>query len=411
VGPSLLADTSLETKDLSPTNGKSILSLRQDRSANTRIDLSSAEATAEHRPQPISSQSSASPPPQAEQALHDGSRVLLSMLSSPSSSLAPGVPASAHESDIDKEKPGGSRFFPKPISTDLPAPQALPKPSIEALSAAVPSAPHAAPPSGCRLLSFASKTPQGSVGHTPPSYTGSHSPVSLSKNGMPATNSAIPSNGPSSNTHHTDNVDAVRATRGFSPFEEAREGHVMSPLDAFRRPSGAPPGDRNAFVHMNLEQVDVPIGGPLPSHSAPYEQMNTGLAAAKGSRFAKFFDGKGRDAQPGMGKAPMGGPAPAQRGELSGYNGIPNGNPDARAMEDIFAMLSNSAHVGFFTFYPSSALISFLGSEASYATRSVGFRCCTFQSSLQSSPPSKLTRPLPTLSRPCPPGFIVRQPS
>ncbi|KAG1723906.1 hypothetical protein EDD22DRAFT_961909 [Suillus occidentalis] len=107
VGPSLLADTSLETKDLAPTNGKSILSLRQDRSTNTRIDLSSAEAAAEHRPRPISSQSSASPPPQAEQAqaLHDGS-------------------PSAHESDIDKEKPGGSRFFPKPISTDLPAPQA-----------------------------------------------------------------------------------------------------------------------------------------------------------------------------------------------------------------------------------------------------------------------------------------------
>jgi hypothetical protein len=214
VGSSLLADTSLETKDLAPTNGKSILSLRQDRSANTRIDLSSAEATAEHRPQPISSQSSASPPPQAEQALHDGSRVLLSMLSSPSSSLAPGVLASAHESDIDKEKPGGSRFFPKPISTDLPAPQALPKPSIDTLSAAVPSAPHAAPPPGCRLLSFASKTPQGSVGHASPSYTGSHSLVSLSKDGMTATNSTIPSNGPSSNTHHTDNADAVRANRG-----------------------------------------------------------------------------------------------------------------------------------------------------------------------------------------------------
>lgn len=411
VGPSLLADTSLEAKDLSPTNGKPILSLRQDRSANTRIDLSSAEVTAEHRPQPISSQSSASPPPQAEQAPHDGSRVLLSMLSSPSSSLAPGIPASAHESDIDKEKPGGSRFFPKPVSTDLPAPQALPKPSIEVLSAAVPSAPHAAPPPGCRLLSFASKTPQGSVGHTPPSYTGSHSPVSLSKNGMPASNSTIPSNGPSSNTHHTDNIDAVRANRGFSPFEEAREGHVMSPLDAFRRPSVAPPGDRNAFGHMNLEQVDVSIGGPLPSHSAPYEQMNSGIAAAKGSRFAKFFDGKGREAQPGMGKPPMGGPTTAQRGELSGYNGIPNGNPDARAMEDIFAMLSNSAHVGFFTFYPSSALITLLGSEASYTTRSVSVRCCTFQSSLQPSPPSKPTRPFPTLSRPCSPGFIVRQPS
>ncbi|KAG1867883.1 hypothetical protein DFJ58DRAFT_768226 [Suillus subalutaceus] len=272
-GPSLLADASSDTKDSTPTN--------------------------------------ASPPlPQAEPAPHDGSRVPLSMLSSPLSSVAPGVSA------------GGSRFFPKPIPTDLPAPQALPKPSIEALSAPVPSAPHTAAPPGCRLLSFTSKTPQGSVGHTPPSYTGSHSPVSLSKNGTPASNSTILSNGPLSTTHHNDNMDAVRATRGFSPFEEAREGLGLSPLDA----------------------LTVPMSGPLPSHSVPYEQLNSGIAAAKGSRFAKFFDGKGRDSQPGMGKVPMGGPTPAQRGELSGYNGIPTGNPDARAMEDIFAMLSNSAH-------------------------------------------------------------------
>lgn len=332
VGSSSLADTSSENKDATPTN-----------------ELSSVEATAELRthlaPQPISSQSSASPPPpQADPALHDGSRVLLSMLSSPSSSIGPGVAAGARESDINKGKPGGSRFFPKPVTTDLPAPQALTKPSIEALSAAVPSTPNTVPPPGCRLLTLASKTPQGSVGVAPPSYAGSHSPVSLSKNGTPATNSSIPSNGHLSTTHHNDNLDAVRAAQGFSPFEEAREGLGLSPLDAFRRASVAPHGDRNAFGHMNLEQVDVPSSGPLPSHSVPYEQLNSGIAAAKGSRFAKFFDGKGRDSQPGMGKAPVGGPTSAHRGELSGYNGMPTSNPDARAMEDIFAMLSNSAH-------------------------------------------------------------------
>ncbi|KAG0709037.1 hypothetical protein DFH29DRAFT_890248 [Suillus ampliporus] len=324
-GPSLLADTSSETNDSTPTN-----------------DLSSIEATAEQRthltPQPMALQlSTSSSLPQADEVIHDGSRVLLSMLPPPSSAVVPGVPAGARESDVDKGKPGGSRFFPKPVSTDLPTPQALPKHSIEALSAAVPSSPHAAPPPGCRLLTFASKTPQGSVGHTPPSYTGSHSPVSLSKNGTPVINPTIPS-------HHNDNSDAVRMTQGFSPFEEAREGLGLSPSDAFRRGSVAPPGDRNAFGHMNLEQVDVPINGTLPGHSGPYEQLSSGIAAAKGSRFAKFFDGKGRDSQLGMGKAPMGGPTPAQRGELVGYNGIPTSNPDVRAMEDIFAMLSNSAH-------------------------------------------------------------------
>jgi hypothetical protein len=241
---------------------------------------------------------------------------------------------------MDKGKPGGSRFFPKPIPADLPAPQALPKHSIEALSAAVPSAPHAAPPPGCRFLTFTSKTPQGSVGHTHPSYTGSHSPVSMSKNGTPAT---IHSSGPPPTAHRNDNADAVRTTQGFSPFEEAREGLVLSPLDTFRRGSVVPPGDRNAFGHMKLEQIDVPISGS--GHPGPYEQLSSGVAAAKGSRFAKFFDGKGRDSHPGMGKAQVGGPSPAQRGDLGGYNGMPT-NPDARAMEDIFAMLSNSAHVG-----------------------------------------------------------------
>jgi zinc finger CCCH domain-containing protein 13 len=94
---------------------------------------------------------------------------------------------------------------------------------------------------------------------------------------------------------------------------------------------------------MKLEQIDVPISGS--GHPGPYEQLSSGVAAAKGSRFAKFFDGKGRDSHPGMGKAQVGGPSPAQRGDLGGYNGMPT-NPDARAMEDIFAMLSNSAHVG-----------------------------------------------------------------
>ncbi|OJA10762.1 hypothetical protein AZE42_00328 [Rhizopogon vesiculosus] len=333
VDPSLLADPSLETKDSAPTK-----------------DLSSVEIATEQRthftPQPISTQLSTSPSlPQPDTVIHDGSRALLSMLSS-SSSSTPSVPPNTHETDMDKGKPGGSRFFPKPTPADLPAPRALPKHSIEALGAAVPSAPHPAPPPGCRLLTFTSKTPQGAVGHTAPSYTGSHSPVSLPKNGTPPTNLTIQSSGPqSSSAHRNDSSDALRTPQSFSPFEEAREGLGLSPLDAFRRGSVVPPGDRNAFGHMKLEQVDVPISGTFPGgHPGPYEQLSSGTAAAKGSRFAKFFDGKGRDSQPGMGKAPVGGPPPAQRGDLGGYNGIPTSNPDARAMEDIFAMLSNSAH-------------------------------------------------------------------
>jgi len=300
---------------------------------------------------------------------------------------------------MDKGKSGGSRFFPKPIPAELPAPQALPKPSIEALGAALPSGPHTAPPPDCRLLSFTSKTPQGSVGYTSPSYTGSHSPVSLSKNGTPVINPNVPSTG-----LRNDGLDAIRATRGFSPFEEAREGQVLSTLDAFRRGSVIPPGDRNAFGHMKLEQIDVPTSGTLPGgHPGPYEQLSSGVAAAKGSRFAKFFDGKGRDPQPGMGK--VSGLSSAQRSDIGGYNGIPANNPDARAMEDIFAMLSNSAHVGCIVIYLKfTLLISVSGSKTPCTNRSVSFR---FQCpSLEPSHPDS-TWPFSALSWSNPPGLVV----
>jgi zinc finger CCCH domain-containing protein 13 len=76
-----------------------------------------------------------------------------------------------------------------------------------------------------------------------------------------------------------------------------------------------------------------------------------GFSAAKGSRFAKFFDGKGRDGAISVAKpqGPAGfassspGPGPGQRQEH--FNGALGGLTDHRAMDDIYAMLNSSSQV------------------------------------------------------------------
>lgn len=101
-------------------------------------------------------------------------------------------------------------------------------------------------------------------------------------------------------------------------------------------------GERNALGYAGAEQALVAehSAGPLPGQ--PFDGVNSGIAAAKGSRFAKFFDGKGRDSNPTTvaSKGMMGNLAtlPPQKTGALGHH-----NADARAMEDIFAMLNNSA--------------------------------------------------------------------
>ncbi|KAG9314512.1 hypothetical protein JVU11DRAFT_5309 [Chiua virens] len=110
-------------------------------------------------------------------------------------------------------------------------------------------------------------------------------------------------------SHFPPGPDSSRPNNGFSPFDEHRDAVIA-----------------NAAVSEGIHRAPLAACG----HAAPsFEPVSSGIAAAKGSRFAKFFDGKSRDHQP----APL---AKAIGLQLPQHS-------DARAMEDIFTMLNNSA--------------------------------------------------------------------
>lgn len=155
----------------------------------------------------------------------------------------------------------------------------------------------------------------------------------------------IPAQGPAP-------TESFRPPNGFYPFIDRRDGGAQVSSSDVTFHSLAFTGERTPLSQATSEQgllseLGAGFTGNVPGQSL--DSMNSGTAAAKGSRFAKFFDGKGREAQASLAsKGMMGnlGPLPptgAQKVELGGLN--PSGNAETRTMEDIFAMLNNSAHV------------------------------------------------------------------
>ncbi|KIJ68269.1 hypothetical protein HYDPIDRAFT_185388 [Hydnomerulius pinastri MD-312] len=274
-------------------------------------------------------------------------------ISSPQPPPAAGF--SGHDPDAaDKSKLPNSRLYSTPLSSDLPAPQAMAKPSMEALMASNQVS-QSHPAAGSRLLALGSRTPQNTIGQSARS-TSSQSPVSFAhKNGTIGLNPVVGA-GANHNPHlgelpphFSPATESLRNNNGFSPFEEHRDASSLATSpEAMHRPPLAFSAERSAFAHEQA-LAEIGLGGGIPnSHSSPsFEPVGSGVAAAKGSRFAKFFDGKGRDNQPiGLGKGGMGnlGPLPPTGPHKMDMGGMLPHNTEARAMEDIFAMLNNSAH-------------------------------------------------------------------
>ncbi|KIJ21604.1 hypothetical protein PAXINDRAFT_95149 [Paxillus involutus ATCC 200175] len=300
-------------------------------------------------PSQTSSLSSARQPEESTQLGADISPSVPST-SSPQPSVA--VTFSGQEPDsTDKLKPSTSRLFSTPLSSDLPAPQATVKPSVAAITA--PNhVPHSHPPAGSRLLALGSRTPQNTIGSSARSAS-SRSPVSFAqKNGTIGLNTGIVNL-----NHHVGElpsqyspmVESVRVGNGFSPFDEHRDASALSTSsDAMHRGPVAFSGDRHVFAAEQSLTAEPGFGGGFSNNhpAQSYEHVGSGIAAAKGSRFAKFFDGKGRDNQP-VGKGSigtMGPPQPTlQKMDMAGLLPPHNHNSEARTMEDIFAMLNNSA--------------------------------------------------------------------
>lgn len=243
------------------------------------------------------------------------------------------------------------------LSTTPPSdPSTIAKPSTDATTS-TNQIPQSHPPGGSRLLALGTRNPQNAViASIRP--TSSRSPVPfVQKNGNVGVNAVggvVTASQPiDPSSRFTPVIDTSRPNNGFSPFEEHRDAGTLpnaSSSEAIYRGSLALAGDRTVFPADHILAAEPGLGGGFSNNNTmqTFEPISSGIAAAKGSRFAKFFDGKSRDSQPApFAKGPMGAlglsqPIP-QKTDLPGLQ--PPSNSDARAMEDIFAMLNNSAQV------------------------------------------------------------------
>ena len=173
------------------------------------------------------------------------------------------------------------------------------------------------------------------------------------------------------------NHEQPRATSGFSPFEnQSRQTYLID--------EGRHPGNSTNFP--DISHRDRPSFAPQFEHT-PTESNANGYVLAKGSRFAKFFDGKGRDPSATQTKpqTPTGflSPSPSlgQRQDQSGFNGLHGNHNDPRTMDDLFAMLSNSSQVSRISFD-----VSVFGQYVSFRLMEEGLSIT--QSRYQTYPPT-----------------------
>ncbi|KAF5377658.1 hypothetical protein D9615_005256 [Tricholomella constricta] len=195
------------------------------------------------------------------------------------------------------------------------------------------------PPPGSRLLAFA-RTPAAA-----PRLQNSNNSSGVSQNGIFPNLGAPQPDVP----QQVSKTDALRSLPGFSPFEEQRRS--PSGLEDYRDTSNlalSPDAHRRAMA----ERHAFALSTEHPQfHDASSSDNGSGYSANKGSRFAKFFDAKGREAVPAIPKThtPVGlvssSPGPGGQRQDHGFNGNHGNGPDPRAMDEIYAMLSSSAQV------------------------------------------------------------------
>lgn len=264
------------------------------------------------------------------------------------------------ESDTsDKLTPQSSRLLSATISSDLSA--------MTKSDAAIPVNSQSHPLGGSRLLALGSRNPQNTAISSMHS-TSSQSPVSFAQKNGNVGVSAVVDAGVSQSVepslHLMPVAETQRPNNGFSPFGEHRDAPALantSPSEAIHRGPLTLAGDRAVFPADHILAAEPNLGGGFfNSHMVQsLEPVGSGIAAAKGSRFAKFFDGKNRDSQPAsFAKGPTGtsglSQSAYQKTDLPGLY-LPH-NSETKAIEDIFAMLSNSAQVSIDPNHPKSIL-------------------------------------------------------
>ncbi|KAL0580308.1 hypothetical protein V5O48_001725 [Marasmius crinis-equi] len=191
-----------------------------------------------------------------------------------------------------------------------------------------PSPPSSLPintPQGSRLLALGTRAP------TNPSPT---SPSSIPNGSALQSAQTVPK--PTLTASQADTAQSLpkapsRSSNSFSPFEEREQA------EALRRASA----ERTVLAAESNWQDPSAVELPGGSHSG-----------GRGSRFAKFFDAKGKEStvQPPVQKAsnPVGfsssSPVPSQRPDV-GYNNVSSPNGEHRTVEDLFAKLGMSGQL------------------------------------------------------------------
>ena len=246
-----------------------------------------------------------------------------------------------------------SRFFPNPLNQDAPAPSQ----KQTSISAQSPT-PEYNPPQTSRLLGLSSRTSStsGSVKHQNVVENLIAAPQHHSQ--QPGTLQPDLGSRQSPDTQYRLRPDSalglgrpeVTRQRDQSPFDQVHRGQFddkdlyVQQFESQRRASGMSSvssegsyGDVGFIGNGGGNGIDPVSGAPNgPNYSS-----------GKGSRFAKFFDNKGgREPQMVAGKPMLAGltsPSPTQGHRPD--NRVPSDSQgDPRTMDDIFAMLQNSAN-------------------------------------------------------------------
>lgn len=304
---------------------------------------------------------------------------LLSLIASPPSDAAtpsPTIPKPSTPGALDQAVSSGPRLFSNPAGFTS-ANQQPDRATVDLSSTVASNASQFNPPAGSRLLAFGSRA-QGNAPAAPKSYLSSEPTTPANPLGPSLSMSSSqkfggmtpppPGMGLGAGLQ-TPDLDAqfaaaARATpsersiRSFSPFTQQQPGYSAEEMQELMRLTQNEVMRRQERAAAGLgsdggSYVDLGRASPnFPGNVGTFELTNAGVAP-KGSRFAKFFDAKHRDIQPGpaMRKSSIGPglvptpPLPGPRAEVVSRGALGGNVTDSRAMEELFAMLQNSAQV------------------------------------------------------------------
>ncbi|CCM00939.1 uncharacterized protein FIBRA_02986 [Fibroporia radiculosa] len=378
-------------KDVPEKDNRSSSPLRstqRDITATTQSPLDSLNQLPNHAAQPN---------PQLTKATAVSTNGVQSLLTLISTASGESASAKLPATSVDQASEGSRLLGSRVTSNSLPPASAasltqVSEMSIESSNASPTSAFN--PPPGSRLLAFGSRVSSaGSVGPDvlltkslsdldsvpgqlpPPGIHGlpGHKLASIPSN---STHPALSRDGMSglgvdphfaSNSRHLGG-DTSRVMGGFSShgnltqsslsYDELPDTVSLGQLNELRRPSAV---ERAAFgLSPESASAYSDVGNAHPGATSMSSNGSIDLAGAnvpggvnyatgKGSRFAKFFDSKARENQagggrkaPGLSSYPSSAALPDPRHTPVSMNGMIN-NGETRTMEDIFAMLQNSA--------------------------------------------------------------------